>query len=237
LINLLGKLINYIGKFESNDQINTNQKYVIHSFNIINLLVENCISTLHSKFSIITNLLIKFENISNNDIRFQMGKCWLTLIKYDEKLLETHFDKIFEIFIKNLNEKHYDMNFNACEFLLSLFDEDTNDISNRQYYNYINKNLSQIVLKIYEYIILTNNDLCSIELGENISKKDEKQENDEDDDTTADDNEGYNVNWTLRKCGSKLLDKLSYAYKDSLINILRKGLEEGMQSKNWKIKY
>jgi transportin-1 len=43
----------------------------------------------------------------------------------------------------------------------------------------------------------------------------------------------YNPNWTLRKCCSKMLDKLSYIYSIQVISILIPYLEVDLMSKDW----
>ena len=49
--------------------------------------------------------------------------------------------------------------------------------------------------------------------------------------------EGYNPNWTLRKCSSKVLDQLSIMYPEQVYEILKNYLEVEMQHEDWLIKY
>jgi transportin-1 len=46
----------------------------------------------------------------------------------------------------------------------------------------------------------------------------------------------YNPNWTLRKCCSKVLDKLSTIFPEIVIDVLQPYLENSMQSPEWIIK-
>lgn len=46
----------------------------------------------------------------------------------------------------------------------------------------------------------------------------------------------YNSNWTLRKCCSKLLDKLSNVFSETVIEVLKGYLENDIQNKDWIIK-
>jgi transportin-1 len=48
--------------------------------------------------------------------------------------------------------------------------------------------------------------------------------------------ESYNPSWTLRKCCSKLLDKLSLEFPKIIFDVLRPFLETDMQHKDWIIK-
>jgi hypothetical protein len=48
--------------------------------------------------------------------------------------------------------------------------------------------------------------------------------------------EVYNPNWTLRKCCSKLIDKLSFKFPQLVFEIIRPHLENDMQNNNWIIK-
>jgi len=43
----------------------------------------------------------------------------------------------------------------------------------------------------------------------------------------------YNNYWTLRKCSSKLLDKLSFIYPRQILSILKPILENDLQCNNW----
>jgi transportin-1 len=61
--------------------------------------------------------------------------------------------------------------------------------------------------------------------------------NQEDGDIDFDeDSEGYNPNFTLRKCCSKILDRLSHMYPAKLYEIIKPILENDIQSQDWLIK-
>ena len=49
--------------------------------------------------------------------------------------------------------------------------------------------------------------------------------------------EGYNPNWTLRKCCSKLLDNLSNLYPNNVYDVIKTLLESDIQNNDWLIKY
>ena len=77
---------------------------------------------------------------------------------------------------------------------------------------------------------LSNNDICGLE---NKFKEIKDEENEE---TEIEKGDAYNPNWSLRKCCSKFLDKLSYIYPSLILEILKPYLEENMQNKDWEIK-
>lgn len=131
---------------------------------------------------------------------------------------------------------HYKMNFISSEFLLH-FIENENDTVYLNFIKLVQNNLSFIVLRSLEFLKLTANDLCCIESGENVMKKEEEKVSDEEEQEELEENDGYNVNWTLRKCSSKLIDKMSHIFKKEILNIIKSPLEEGIQSKNWLVKY
>lgn len=47
----------------------------------------------------------------------------------------------------------------------------------------------------------------------------------------------YNPYWTLRKCSSKLLDKISCIYSKQTVSILKPFLENDLQCDDWIKKY
>jgi hypothetical protein len=59
----------------------------------------------------------------------------------------------------------------------------------------------------------------------------------EDDDINLDEEmEGYNPNWTLRKCCSKIIDKISHLFSAKLFDIIKPILENDMQHSEWIVK-
>lgn len=102
---------------------------------------------------------------------------------------------------------------------------------------------------------LTPNDICGLEckikttesssktreieienkkgMDENGKQEDEDGNDDDEEDTEG---EGYNPNWTLRKCCSKLLDKLSRIFHDIITDTVKPFLEADMQDPDWVVK-
>lgn len=90
---------------------------------------------------------------------------------------------------------------------------------------------------------LTPHDICG--MGNKQKKEredinvnpdsDDSQENDKEN-LNTEDLEGYNPNWTLRKCCSRVLDNLSNIYPEQVYEILRTYLENDMQHDDWLVK-
>lgn len=78
---------------------------------------------------------------------------------------------------------------------------------------------------------LTPNDICGYD-----SRTKEEKEEDEEDEVDVEEAENYNSNWTLRKCCSKFLDRLSHAFPKQVLEIIKPHLEENMQNVEWNIK-
>jgi transportin-1 len=70
--------------------------------------------------------------------------------------------------------------------------------------------------------------------SQNLEKSETTQE--EEDIDIDEDSEGYNPNFTLRKCCSKILDRLSHIYSAKLYDIIKPILENDMQSQDWLVK-
>jgi hypothetical protein len=83
---------------------------------------------------------------------------------------------------------------------------------------------------------LASNDLCGFD--NKTKHEDNKEERDGDDNSPdLDKSEIYNPNWTLRKCCSKFLDKLSFLFPKQVLNTVKPYLEENMQNQVFEIKY
>lgn len=87
---------------------------------------------------------------------------------------------------------------------------------------------------------LSPHDICGIgnkQKSEMISEKNNSLDKMlEEDLTNSEELEGYNPNWTLRKCCSKVLDQLSNVFSDKVYEILKNYLENEMQNEDWVIK-
>jgi hypothetical protein len=79
---------------------------------------------------------------------------------------------------------------------------------------------------------LTPNDIS----GYDNKLKEEDNKEEEDEEINVEDAENYNPNWTLRKCCSKFIDRLSHVYPKQVLDIIKPHLEENMQNNNWNVK-
>jgi hypothetical protein len=79
-------------------------------------------------------------------------------------------------------------------------------------------------------MILTNNDISGLDNKIRSNKEDE-------DDSGVNETDIYNPNWSLRKCCSKFLDKLSFIFPQQVLEVVKPHLEENLQNENWLIKY
>jgi hypothetical protein len=87
---------------------------------------------------------------------------------------------------------------------------------------------------------ITNNDLCGMDSKMKVNKfnKDDnhnKEAEEADLDDEIEDKKGqiYNPNWTLRKCASKLYDRISVLFPKMTIDHSKPILENDLQSQEW----
>ena len=87
---------------------------------------------------------------------------------------------------------------------------------------------------------LTLNDISGLDnksfSANNTRSEHSVNENNEDDLDEDENVAGYNPNWTLRKCCSKLIDKLSNIYPEHVLEIIKPVLENDIQHQDWLIK-
>jgi transportin-1 len=82
---------------------------------------------------------------------------------------------------------------------------------------------------------LTNFDISDVD-NRNSEKKNAKDEDDEEEKDLEEEWEGYNPNFTLRKCCSRLMENLSTLFPHLLFEIIKPVLENEMQHSEWIIK-
>jgi len=87
---------------------------------------------------------------------------------------------------------------------------------------------------------LTLNDISGLDnksfSANNTRLENSVNENNEDDLEEDENVEGYNPNWTLRKCCSKLIDRLSNNWPEPILEIIKPVLENDIQHQDWLIK-
>ncbi len=78
---------------------------------------------------------------------------------------------------------------------------------------------------------LTPNDIAGIEnkIKENRSSSKNSIQEEENEEDGEENSDAYNPCWTLRKCCSKLIDKLSHLYPQKVYEVVKPLLENDMQ--------
>ena len=118
---------NKVGQFLENT-INLNNlesKDLIHKvLNTLHSLLENCPSAMIEKATDFAKVLMKLHNIKDFSSRFQISKCWLCLLRIRVKLLTENISELFNFFLMNLTQEHYEMNFASAEFINYIIDQD-----------------------------------------------------------------------------------------------------------------
>lgn len=90
---------------------------------------------------------------------------------------------------------------------------------------------------------ITSNDICGMDskMKENKCSKDdnldkEEEETDIEDEIEDKKGQSYNPNWTLRKCASKLYDRISVLFPKLCSDYSKPILEVELQSQEWIVK-
>lgn len=84
---------------------------------------------------------------------------------------------------------------------------------------------------------LTQHDISGMDnkMCEKISsnKREENEENDSEDELEEKSGQAYNPNWTLRKCVSKILDRISIVFPKLTVDYSKLILENDLQCQDW----
>ena len=123
LDNLIPKLIGPLENLKSMSY--PNEKLISLILMCIESLVENCYETMENYLEKSVNVLLQMNSITNVSIRYKLGRVWVNLIKVNSSALSFLFNNLFEFFLNNLKEEHYEMNFNASDFFNYVLEEDT----------------------------------------------------------------------------------------------------------------
>lgn len=57
------------------------------------------------------------------DLRFNIGKCWISMLKLEKDFFLDFYEILFSFFFDNYRVEHYQMNFIASEFFLFVLEE------------------------------------------------------------------------------------------------------------------
>lgn len=87
---------------------------------------------------------------------------------------------------------------------------------------------------------ITNNDICGMDSKMKVNKCNtediqdkETEESDLEDEIEDKKGQSYNPNWTLRKCASKLYDRISVLFPKLTIDYSKSILENDLQCQEW----
>jgi transportin-1 len=239
---ITAKLINFLFIMGKSSPIERNEQLVNLVLTTIHVLIENCSNHLSSEFQAIAKVIIPLSDSQNLQMRGNLGKIWIALVRLENEIVIKHREHLFEFFCNNLTVENYELNFISSEFFNFLVEEESeNLLANEQISNSLKMSIQLTLPYVLQYMKLTPNDISGME---NKNKKEDKDNRegstleleDLEEIEEVKDVEGYNTNWTLRKCCSKLLDKLSSIYPDEVYAYIKPYLETDMQNTDWLVK-
>ena len=76
------------------------------------------------------------------NIRYRIGRVWMSMIKFNNDVLIVLFNNLFNFFLENLKYEQYEINFNTCDFFNLILQDNGALLKNEQIYSAFNKNLS-----------------------------------------------------------------------------------------------
>lgn len=82
---------------------------------------------------------------------------------------------------------------------------------------------------------MTQHDICGMDnkMRENKSKTNEDYEDESDEELNEKSGQSYNPNWTLRKCSSKVIERISILSPKLTIDLSKQILESDLQCQDW----
>ncbi len=121
---LIPKILNYLNQMGTRTKDKKSDNLTILVLNTFNILLENCSTILEDKLNSASNILVNLHGTENFDMRYHIGRCWLTMIRMKREILLDPNTDLFLFFVPNLTTEHYKMNFISAEFFLFLVEED-----------------------------------------------------------------------------------------------------------------
>ena len=91
-------------------------------------------------------MLISLDNLGDLNIRYRIGRVWMSMIKLKNEVLIILFDNLFNFFMNNLKCEHYELNFIACDFFNFIIEDKEFLLNNDKIRNSIYNNLSMYSL-------------------------------------------------------------------------------------------
>lgn len=108
----------------------------------LELLFENCSNIMMNYLESVANVLINLQGVAEVNIRYKIGRVWMSIIKFNSEVLHFLFENLFNFFIQNLKYEHYELNFNTCDFFNFLLQDNGALLKNEKINALLNNNLS-----------------------------------------------------------------------------------------------
>jgi len=86
---------------------------------------------------------MKLHEINIVNIRYRIGRVWMSMIKFNTEVLLVLFKNLFEYFLDNLKYDHYELNFNTCDFFNFILQDNGALLKNEQINSTLENNLSK----------------------------------------------------------------------------------------------
>jgi len=85
---------------------------------------------------------MNLNEITLVNIRYRIGRVWMSMIKFNSEVLIVLFNNLFKFFLENLKYEQYELNFNTCDFFNFILQDNGALLKNEQIHSTIEKNLS-----------------------------------------------------------------------------------------------
>ena len=146
---LLIKLISFLEDMGRKKPEERNEKLIILVFTTMYFLLESCPTTMNEQLENITRVLISLKDSQSIQIRYHLGRCWLTIVRMNKETLSSYktlTQILFPFFMNNFSVEYYEMNFISAEFFLILVEKEGNEEKknmNEQVVNLLQDNLKE----------------------------------------------------------------------------------------------
>lgn len=128
---------------------NPNEKIFSLVLQSIELLFENCPNIMNNYLESIAKVIFLFIQELMNlieinlvNIRYRIGRVWMSMIKFNNEVFIVLFNNLFKFFLENLKYDHYELNFNTCDFFNFILQDNGALLKNEQIHSTLEKNLS-----------------------------------------------------------------------------------------------
>jgi len=129
LLQLIPKLANYLEKMGVVTNLDkTNQDLLVMVLSTVYVLLENCPNKMSDDLGILVKILFNLHSSQNLSTRYQLGKCWLAIVRMKKEILIESFENLFNFFLHNFTVEHYEMNFISAEFFMVIIEENEEEL-------------------------------------------------------------------------------------------------------------